>query len=78
MLSGKQFKLERATLGVGTADGGKRHAITVPSGAIIQVASGPENGNGMVIVNWEGQTVEMFLVDVTLRGTEITAESAKA
>ena len=78
MFSGKQFRLERATLGVASTDTGKRHAITVPSGAIIQIASGPENGNGMVIVNWEGQTLEMFLVDVTERGTEVGGRSAQA
>jgi hypothetical protein len=72
MLTGRRFRLERATLGVGTADGGKRRAVTVPSGAIITIASGPENGNGMVNVHWDGETLEMFLVDVNGRGTEIT------
>ena len=78
MFSGKQFRLERAILGVVSTDTAKRQAITVPSGAIIQIASGPGNGNGMVIVTWEGQTLEMFLVDVTDRGTEIGDRNAKA
>jgi hypothetical protein len=45
---------------------------------MIQVASGPKSGAGMVKVRWEGRIVEMFEVDVNMRGTEITDRSATA
>jgi hypothetical protein len=70
LLTGKRFKLERATLAVSSADG-RRKAVSIPVGAIIQVVSGPNNGDGMVNVNWDGRIVEMFEIDVNVRGTEI-------
>jgi hypothetical protein len=78
MLTGKRFRLERATLGVGIRDDGKRRAVTIPVGSVIQLASGPDNGNGMVNVRWDGQAIEMFLVDLDVRGSEIRDESATA
>jgi hypothetical protein len=71
MLTGKQFKLERATLAVANNAEGKRRAVTIPVGAVIKVLAGPKNGDGLVNVLWEGQALEMFAVDVDVRGTEI-------
>ncbi len=78
MLTGKRFRLERATPGVGTKDGGKRCAITIATGSVIKVASGPDNGDGIVNVHWDGKIIEMFLIDVNVRGTEIHDDSATA
>jgi len=78
MLTGKQFKIERATLAVGNNAEGRRNAVTIPSGSIIKVIAGPNNGDGLVNVLWEGQALEMFLVDIGARGTEITDKSAGA
>jgi hypothetical protein len=77
MLVGKQFRLERATLAVAVADG-CRHAISIPVGSILKVVSGPNNGDGMVNVNWNGRIVEMFEIDVDVRGTEITDDGTSA
>jgi len=77
MLTRKRFKLERATLGVETVDG-KRLAVTIPAGSIVMVLSGPKNGDGIVDVLWEDRTLGMFAVDVDVRGTEITDQSARA
>jgi hypothetical protein len=81
VLTGKRFQLERATLALdsGALDVllGKRRAITIPVGAIIKVISGPTQ-DGMVEVFWEGRRVEMFAVDVDVRGTEIVEHSAQA
>jgi len=47
---------------------GKRVAITVPTGAVIRVVSGPTGeGDRLVDVVWEGHTVTMFAFDVTDR-----------
>jgi hypothetical protein len=80
LLIGKRFRLERGTLAVEglDGDGGKPRAVTVPAGAIIEVISGPKNGNGLVKVDWEGRTLGMFEVDVNVRGTEIRIQSATA
>jgi len=77
MLTGKRFRLERATLAVEQIDG-KRRAVTVSVGEIIKVVAGPTNRNGMVDILWGQRLVEMFAVDVTARGTEITDLSAGA
>lgn len=80
MLTGKRFRLERGTLAVEDldGDGGKPRAVTVPAGAIIKVIAGPTNGNGLVKVDWEGRTLGMFEIDLNVRGTLITDESATA
>jgi hypothetical protein len=77
MLTGKHFRLERATLAVGRVDG-KRQAITVPVGTVLRVIAGPTNGDGIVTVLWDGPFLEMFAVDVDVRGTEIAEQSAGA
>ena len=77
MLSGKQFRLERATLGLGIVNG-LRKAIAIPGGSIIKVVSGPTPGDRMIDVLWDSQPFEMFEVDVNVRGTEIKDGSASA
>ncbi len=74
MLTGKRFTLRKETLALHVAEG-RRTAVHIPSHAIIEVVSGPKNGDGIVDVLWEGRTVAMFLVDVEARGTEITEQS---
>ena len=70
MLTGKKFKLNRATLAIDIVNGNRR-AISIPLGSIIKVLSGPTEGDRMVDVLWESKTVEMFAVDVDVRGAEI-------
>jgi len=77
MLTGRRFKMERATLAVERIES-KRRAVTIAAGEIIKVASGPKDGDGMVDVLWDGKLVEMFAVDLEARGTEITDRSANA
>ena len=77
LLTGKRFKLEKATLGVERIDG-KRRAVTISAGEVIKVLSGPSDDDGMVDVLWDGRSLEMFAVDVDFRGTEIVDQSAKA
>jgi len=77
MLTGRRFRLERPTLALGT-ENGKSRAVTVPMGAVIKIVAEPSNGNGMVDVNWEDRIVEMFAVDVEVRGTEVIDQSTTA
>jgi len=70
MLAGKRFRLERATLAVKMIDG-KKTAVTVPAGAIVRVLSAPQDGQELITVLWEQRELQMFAVDVDVRGTEI-------
>ena len=75
MLSGKQFRITRPTVGIQLVDGTAMLA-TVPTDGIITILPGPnENGRlhdkGLVYVLWEEQTVALFAVDVQARGVEI-------
>jgi hypothetical protein len=78
MLTGKRFRLKVATLAIDTS-GGKRIAITVPDGAIIEVADAPRPENcWMLDVRWSGKTLLMFVEDVQDRGEEIMSRRANA
>ncbi len=70
---GKRFRLERATLAIDGA-GSARRVVTIPSGSIIDVISMPPDTKGIIEVAWEDRRLEMFAVDVDLRGTEIPAD----
>jgi hypothetical protein len=70
MLIGKRFRLERATLAVKVIDG-KKTAVTIPAGGIVKVLSAPQDGQELVTVLWEQHQLQMFAVDVDVRGTEI-------
>jgi len=76
VLTGKRFRLERATLSAETGDS-KPTAFTVPAGAIVEVLSGPYDSVGLVQVLYEGRKLQMF-ADVNVRGTEILDLSASA
>ena len=66
----------RIHFAIGCADG-KRVAVTVPSGAVIKIVSGPTSGDDrMVHALWDGKVVMMFTIDVIERGTEVSATRA--
>ena len=77
MLTGKRFKLGKATV-VRDAVDTRRSAVTIPAGTIIEVVSGPTEGDGMVDIFWQGRTVMMFAIDLNVREAEVTELSAKA
>ena len=72
MLTGKRYRLENPTLALEIIDG-RRSAITIPRGGIINVVSGPEHHgeDRTVKVLWNSKTVTMFAVDIEMRGTRI-------
>lgn len=71
MYTGKHFRLKEAVLGIERTHG--RHlAVTVPSGEIIRVLSGPKpNDMRMVDVLWINRTLVMFAEDIERRGVEV-------
>ncbi len=70
MLIGKRFRLERATVAVKVIDH-KRTAFMVPAGAIINVLPDPADSHELVTVLWEQHRLQMFAIDIEVRGTEI-------
>jgi hypothetical protein len=74
VLTGKRFRLTRATLSLEGLNG-KRKAITVPAGSIVRVISGPMNTDGLVNVVWGDRELSMFEVDLNVRGTEMTDQA---
>ncbi len=75
MLTGKRFRLKTSTLSIEGMNG-TRTAVTLPAGAIVKVVSGPTPGDRLVDVLWEGKMVEMFAIDLHMRGIEVREESA--
>ena len=68
MLTGKRFRLKTPTLEIETIDG-KRTAVSVPVGAIIEVTHGPSpTDSRMLDVTWEGKALVMFHDDIKTRG----------
>jgi hypothetical protein len=67
------FRLGRDTLAIANRDG-KNVAVTVPRGACIRLGHVAEDSR-LVDVEWEGQIVKMFVVDVYERGELVKAVS---
>lgn len=75
MLTGKQFRITKPTVGMQLVDDTAK-IVTVPTDGIIKILSGPcANGKphetGLIYALWEGQTISLFAVDVEARGLEI-------
>ena len=68
MHTGK-FKLDKTTLAIGDVNG-KRVAVTIPAGDIVELIADPDPGNKMVDVLWEGRTVAMYATDLKWRGIQ--------
>lgn len=69
----RAVRLSRATLAIANRDG-KNVAVTVPAGAYIEVAD-LSTANRLVEVEWEGEMVQMFAVDVHERGELVAVAS---
>ena len=78
MFTGKRFRLTTPILAVSVEDHIRTSSINIPVGAILEVVSGPTDGDGMMDVLWDGRTVAVFEIDLKVRGTELLAEDAGA
>lgn len=78
MLTGKQYALNRATLGLHVSADGHRSPVYLPLGVIVKVTSDPTTmgSEDVVDILWEGKIVTIFLVDLQARGEEIISCSA--
>ena len=64
-----RFKLDKTTLAMGDVNG-KRIAVRIPAGDIVEMVAKPSVGNRMVDVRWRGRTVAMYAIDLKQRGIE--------
>jgi len=55
MFAGKRFRLTIPILAVNVEDHIKSSTVHIPSGAILEVVSGPTDGDGMMDVLWDGR-----------------------
>jgi hypothetical protein len=69
-LRGQRYRLQTPTLAIVNLEG-HNCPTTVPSGAIVKMASGSLDGNRLVDVIWDGQTVMMFTTDIRERGVKL-------
>jgi hypothetical protein len=70
------FRLRSSTTAVQPTFGSKWEAITIPAGALVAIATPLENfvrsdRAGFIAVNWDGKTVNMFVVDLQERGERV-------
>jgi hypothetical protein len=74
MFAGKRFRLTTPILAVNVEDHLKTGSINIPIGAILEVVSGPTDGDGMMDVLWDARTVAVFSIDLNVRGTELLSK----
>lgn len=75
MFNGESFRLNIATFGIETLSG-KRVAVRVPTGAVVVVEAGPcPFDRSMILVNWNGRQLAMFLEDFQQRAEPVSKAS---
>ena len=68
------YKLGKTT--VGLHQEATRHvAISIPAGSLLRVPDGIANAAGLVEVEWDGEAVQVFAVDLRDRGELLQAMS---
>ncbi len=68
---GESYKLHSPTLAIMTTPEGKRIPVTVPKNAIVTVKDGPLDGTRLIDVEWDGELVMMFTLDLRQRAERI-------
>jgi hypothetical protein len=76
-MQGQHYRLNTPILGIMSLPNDKRIPVTIPKGAVVKVVNGPLDGTRLVDVEWDGEEVMMFTVDLRERGTLVAAASAK-
>ena len=70
-MAGFRYQLSSDTLAIST--NGKTHSVMVPAASVVTVTGGPFDGIRLVDVEWEGQTLMMFTVDLQGHGHKLPA-----
>lgn len=70
-----QLRITRATIALEVIFG-KPAIVTIPIDTILTVLPGFDGNEKMVNVLWEGREVQMFAIDLAMRGVEIRTQAA--
>jgi len=70
-MTGERYRLHSPTLAIMTTAEGKRIRLTVPKNAVVTVKAGPLDGTRLIDVEWDGELVMMFTLDLRERGARI-------
>jgi hypothetical protein len=75
MYTGKRFRLKKDILGIESSNY-ERVAISVPTGQLLRVLSGPRpDDRRMVDVLWGDRTLVVFTEDLERRGEEVLSQA---
>ena len=69
------YKLRAPTLGL-IQEATHHVVVSIPAGSFLRVPDGIANAAGLVEVEWDGETVQIFAADLRDRGELIKAMSA--
>ena len=77
MTAGTRLKIDRNTIALDVIEG-KRIVVMIPAQAILSVLADFNGDDRLVNVLWEDRSVEMFAVDLAVRGNKMRSRSAWA
>jgi late competence protein required for DNA uptake (superfamily II DNA/RNA helicase) len=69
-IRGQRYRLNIPTLAIIKQDG-HNAPITIPSGAVVKITSGPLDGDRLIDVIWDGKVAMMFTTDILERGVRL-------
>jgi hypothetical protein len=73
MLFNKSFRLKLETLGIESLTGNRNVVVQVPAGSVVRAQTGSSPFNrSMIMIQWAGRELAMFLEDVQTRGEVVT------
>lgn len=70
-----KLRITRATIAVDVISG-RPTIVMIPMETILTVVPGVADGGKMVNVLWEGRAVQMFAIDLAMRGVEVRTQAA--
>jgi hypothetical protein len=70
-MQGQHYKLNTDLLAIKIFPNSKGIPVTVPEGAVVRVVNGPLDGTRLVDVEWDGEQVMMFTMDLQERASLI-------
>jgi len=70
-----RYRLRTTTLAV-HEEATRPVAISIPAGTVVRVSDNSANSGGFVEVEWDGNNVKVFAVDLRDRGELIKARNA--
>ena len=75
---GKRYRINAPTIALAPDAKGRKFAVRIPEGAIVEVVDWPIEGSRSLDVRWNGRTCEMFTQDLCERGEELGSVRAQS